>query len=62
MNFIVKTDFTLPTNFISQSEVFEKQLEKYINMNSTVAVLNAFPVFLFDYYGFSFIVNLISQQ
>jgi hypothetical protein len=51
MNFVVNDSFTLPGDIISQFIIFSKQLEKYININSTVAVLSAFPVFLHDYYG-----------
>jgi hypothetical protein len=59
MNFIVNDDFSLPKESISQSEIFDKQLEKYINIDSTIAILSAFPVFLFDYYGFQTINKII---
>ncbi len=62
MNHIVKEDYSLPTKNISQNEIFEKQLEKHINIDFTVAVLSSFPVFLFDYYGFEFISELLSDN
>ena len=51
MNFIVNNSFIFPNDLISQFIIFSKQSEKYININSTVAVLSAFPIFLHDYYG-----------
>lgn len=51
MNFIVNDSYTLPSDIIFQRIIFSKQLEKHININATVAVLSAFPVFLHDYYG-----------
>lgn len=61
MNYIVNNTYTLPTQNVSQSEIFHKQLEKYINIDSTVAVLSSFPIFLYDYYGNSFITSLQSK-
>ena len=60
MNFITCDDYSLPTLSKSQNEIFAKQLEKYIDIDSTVAVLSAFPVFVFDYYGYRFISKLLS--
>ncbi len=51
LNYIVNGDFKLPKQYISQIEVFEKQKEKYLDPINHVAVLSAFPIFLFDYYG-----------
>ncbi len=51
MNFVTVGSLKLPNNLISQYIVFEYQLAKYIKPNSTVAVLSAFPMFLYDYYG-----------
>jgi len=59
MNHIVNEDYSLPTKNTPQSGIFLNQLEKYINSDSTIAVLSSFPVFLFDYYGFEFISELI---
>lgn len=50
-NFISYDKFELPNDLISQFIIFSKQLEKYINPYSIVAVLSAFPIFLHDYYG-----------
>lgn len=51
MNYIVHDYFILPGDIISQADIFTKQVEKYICIDSSVAVLSAFPVFLHDYYG-----------
>lgn len=51
MNYIVNDSFSFPENLIPQLSVFGKQLEKHISVDSTVSVLNSFPVFLYDYYG-----------
>lgn len=50
-NFIVHDSFAFPNELITQPYLFSKQLEKYINPLSVVAVLSAFPIFLHDYYG-----------
>jgi len=50
-NFITNDIFELPDELISQIAIFSKQLEKYIMISETVAVLSAFPLFLHDYYG-----------
>ncbi len=57
-NFIISNAYAFPTRTISQSVLFQKQFEKYINKDSTIAVLNAFPMFILDYYGVSFVVDL----
>lgn len=62
MNFIGNTDFSFPNNLIPQNEIFIKQLEKYINIDATVAVLSAFPIFIFDYYGYNFVSELIKEN
>ncbi len=51
MNFVINSSFDFPIELTFQNIIFSKQLEKYININATVAVLSAFPVFLHDYYG-----------
>lgn len=51
MNFIVNDMFSFPIDIVPQAVIFSNQLAKYININSTVAVLSGFPVFLHDYYG-----------
>ena len=59
MNFIVNNNFSIPNDIISQDEIFLKQLEKYIHIDATIAVLSAFPVFIFDYYGYDIVSKLI---
>lgn len=51
MNDIVNDTYQLPNAIIDQLTIFNKQIEKYINKDKTVAVLSAFPIFLHDYYG-----------
>ena len=51
MNYIVTDSFTVPNDIISQNIIFSKQLEKFISNNLTIAVLNSFPIFLFEYFG-----------
>lgn len=51
MNYVVNDSFVLPDIIVLQIKIFECQMEKYINIDSTVSVLNAFPIFLHDYYG-----------
>lgn len=62
LNFIVKDNYSIPVDNVSQSDIFLNQLEKYINVDATVAVLSSFPVFLFDYYGYDFIVEFLSGE
>jgi hypothetical protein len=44
MNFIVNADFSLPIKRCTQVDIFENQLEKYINKTSDIAVLSSFPI------------------
>ena len=62
MNYIISDSYSLPTEGSSQRDIFDKQLEKYINKNSTIAVLSSFPIFLYDYYGNKFISELFSDD
>lgn len=43
---------SIPTNKddINQQIIFDKQLEKYVIPTDSVAILNAFPLFLFEYF------------
>lgn len=59
MNFIVTEDYSLPEDYILQKDIFSQQLEKYINIDSTIAVLNSFPIFLYEYYGKEYIVEFL---
>ena len=61
MNHLVNDEYSLPTKNSSQIEIFSKQLDKHINNHSKVAVLSSYPLFLFDYYGFSYIFRLMNE-
>ena len=51
-NLLITGKNSLPTNKldINQLSIFEKQLLLYINTNNSVAILNSFPIFLFEYF------------
>lgn len=49
-NYIVNDNYTLPDNTPEQTEIFEKQLDKYIEPSNQVAVLSAFPFFIDEYF------------
>lgn len=51
MNEVINSSYEFPIAIVDQITIFNKQLEKYINIDQTVAVLGAFPIFLHDYYG-----------
>ena len=60
LNYIVEGRYIVPVRLISQSEVFENQIKKYIQPRSVVSVLNSIPPFLCDYFGVKFIKKLVS--
>jgi len=62
MNYITNGSYTLPLGIIPQNIIFSKQEEKYINIDSKVAILSSFPIFIFEYYGHEFIVNLLHDR
>ena len=51
MNLIVNDKYEFPVSIINQGLIFVNQLNKFINIDSTVSVLSSFPPFLHDYYG-----------
>ena len=59
MNYIVNDNYTLPETSFSQSEIFINQRKKYIDIDSTVAVLSGFPLFILDYFGISKLSEII---
>lgn len=61
MNKIVNNSYIFPSNVIDQLTIFNNQFKKYINIDKTVAILSAFPVFLHDYYGNNEIKKRIEQ-
>ena len=44
-----RIDFPENEEDISQDKIFKNQLEKYIAPKREVAILNSFPLFLFEY-------------
>ena len=51
-NYICNGNNKLPDEVNNQQEIFSSQLSKYVNTDECmVAILNAFPIFLFDYFG-----------
>ncbi|MBR5033096.1 MAG: hypothetical protein IKX70_05465 [Treponema sp.] len=50
-HFICADDYSIPVDKdkINQRTIFDKQIEKYVNQKHEVAVLNAFPLFWFEY-------------
>lgn len=61
MNYIVNNSYTFPSNDEKNTpkELFDKQLEKYITPDNTVAVISAFPMFIFDYYLYEKLLELL---
>ena len=51
-HFICTDDFSIPENkdTINQQTILNKQIDKYVKPNSEIAILNAFPLFLFEYF------------
>jgi hypothetical protein len=51
-NYIVSGCNTLPErkSDITQTKIFEGQLSKFVSKSQQVAVLNSFPIFIFDYF------------
>lgn len=51
-NYICNDKNELPEEVNSQKEIYDNQLAKYVGTEECkVAILNAFPIFLFDYFG-----------
>lgn len=56
-----KVLYSLPEELVSQFVIFEKQIEKYIGQPCPkVAVLSAFPLFVFDYFGCKEIIRRLT--
>jgi hypothetical protein len=51
-NYICNDKNELPVKENKQKEIYDNQLAKYVNSKECkVAILNAFPIFIFDYFG-----------
>lgn len=50
-HFLCTDDYSVPKNkdTINQQNIFDNQIKKYVKPNHEVAVLNAFPLFWFEY-------------
>lgn len=50
-NHIICGKYEMPVNKrdINQLSIFESQKQKFIDVNETVAILNSFPIFIYDY-------------
>lgn len=50
-HFICTDNYSIPESkdSINQRNIFDNQIEKYVTLNNEVAVLNAFPLFWFEY-------------
>ena len=50
-HFICADDYSIPADkdTINQRTIFDKQIEKYVTPKHEIAVLNAFPLFWFEY-------------
>ncbi len=63
MNYLVSDSYTMPTYIVTQSTIFEKQLEKYIKQQCPkVAVLSAFPLYVLDYYGAEKLKKILEEN
>ncbi|MDU1586098.1 MAG: hypothetical protein E6860_11230 [Clostridium sp.] len=47
---------------VTPNIIFQKQLDKFINLNGIVAVISVFPFFLIDYFGESFFNNIVENE
>lgn len=55
MNYIVNNEYSelgyKEANKITQNNIFEKQVEKYIEVYKCIAVLSAIPLFFLNYFS-----------
>ena len=62
-NYICNDKNELPEEVNSQKEIYHNQLTKYVDTEECkVAILNAFPIFLFDYFGKKIISDITQNQ
>ena len=51
-NYICNNKNEIPDDTDSQKDIFDNQLSKFVGKEDCkVAILNAFPIFLFEYFG-----------
>jgi hypothetical protein len=59
VNYICNNKNEVPDEVNSQVEIFDNQLAKYVETKECkVAILNAFPIFMFNYFGKKIIERL----
>ncbi len=58
-NYIANENYLFPEKYISQEKIFNGQESRYISVDSTVAVLSAFPLFILEYYGNNYVSDLL---
>lgn len=51
-NYVVSNNNSIPENksIVSQKAIFDAQIDKYVITRESVAVLNSFPLFLYEYF------------
>lgn len=62
-HFICTDDYSIPSDkdSINQRYIFNKQIEKYVKPRHEVAILNAFPLFWFEYIDEQKIINSLES-
>ncbi len=50
-NFLISGEYAIPEDktAVNQKAIFRAQVDKYVEVNESVAILNSFPIFIFDY-------------
>lgn len=67
-NCIVSSTFSIPSTYneykenINQYIIFSKQVNKFIELEQTIAVLGGFPFFLIDYFGENLYKTVIEKN
>ncbi len=59
LHYLIDGEFSLPTRYIAQDTIFDKQLETHITPHNRVAVLSSLPILIVDYYGVNALPGLL---
>jgi len=54
LGYLMEKQWSFPSQYFSQKNIFLQQKNQHILPNQEVAVLGSFPVFLMDYYGYEY--------